>query len=178
MTSTISPVTIAEQLRGLIDVTADVIEANPDAAIVRPTASTALVRGTATQVTVVAGAHEFTIDEPAVLGGGDQGANPVEHLLASLGACQVITYQFWAARLDIAIDAIEVRLTGELDVRGFFGLDDSVRPGFRSIAAEIDITGPESQERYAELTEQVEAHCPVLDVLTASVPVTSTIRFA
>lgn len=178
MTSTISPVTIAEQLRGLVDITADVIASNPAAAVVRPTAATTLVRGTATEVSVVAGAHEFTIDEPEVLGGADRGANPVEHLLASLGACQVITFQFWAAKLGIDVEAIEVRLSGELDVRGFFGLDDSVRPGFRSITADVVVSGPETDERYAELARQVEAHCPVLDVLTASVPVTTTVQFA
>jgi uncharacterized OsmC-like protein len=44
-------------------------------------------------VRVHASSHIFTIDEPESLGGTDNGANPVEHLLASLGACQVITFQ-------------------------------------------------------------------------------------
>ena len=76
---------------------------------------------TGTQVHVTAGSHEFTIDEPAGLGGTDLGANPVEHLLAALGACQVITFQVWAGTLGLRLDSVDVQLSGHLDLRGFFG---------------------------------------------------------
>ena len=95
---------------------------------IRPEVRTSLARGTATQVDVRAGAHTFTIDEPASLGGTDLGANPVEHLLAALGACQVITFQVWAQKLGLQVDSIGVGLAGDLDLRGFFGLADGVRP--------------------------------------------------
>lgn len=124
-----------------------------------------------------AGQHAFTIDEPASLGGDDSGASPVEHLLAALGSCQVISYQVWAAKLAIAIDSIDIDVTGDLDVRGFFGLDQDVRPGFNSVHVQARITGPETRERYEELTQIVERHCPVLDVLTAGVPVTSRVTY-
>src|SRR5699024_4789419 len=131
----------------------------------------ALVPGTATQVRIEARDHAFQIDEPAGLGGDDTGANPVEHLLAALGSCQVITYQLWAGKLGIALDSVEVDLAGDVDLRGFFGLDESVRPGFQSITATVRIAGPESKERYDELIEAVATHCPVGDNLAAGVPV-------
>lgn len=173
MTATIIDRTATEQLGALVATTAAALAEHPTAGVIHPAARTELVAGTATEVTVRAGNHGFTIDEPPVLGGTDLGANPVEHLLASLGACQVITYQVWAARLGIAIDSVEVDLTGDLDVRGFFGVDPDVRPGFSSIRADVRISGPETAERYAELTQVVEEHCPVLDVLTNGVPVSS-----
>ena len=98
-------------------------------------------------------------------------------LLAALGACQVISYQVWAAKLGLVIDDIDVQISGDLDVRGFFGIDPSVRPGFNAIRVEARIAGPESRERYEELTEAVERYCPVLDVLTAGVPVTSQVSY-
>src|SRR5690348_11243521 len=49
-----------------------------------------------TEVDVVTGTHTFKVDEPEVLGGTDLAANPVQLVLASLGACQAITYQVWA----------------------------------------------------------------------------------
>ena len=142
--------------------------------IIRPEVRTTLVTGTPTEVTVQAGAHRFTIDEPAGLGGTDKGANPVEHLLAALGACQVITFQVWAGKLGIAVEEIDIVLTGELDLRGFFGIDPAVRPGFSSIDVAVQLSGPETEERYRELVEAVERHCPVLDGLGNQVPVRAT----
>lgn len=141
---------------------------------IQPEVRASLVRGTATEVSIRAGEHTFTVDEPAGLGGSDLGANPVEHLLAALGACQVITYQVWAEKLGLRLDGVDISLAGDLDLRGFFGLDD-VRPGFRGIEAQVQLTGPESDERYHELARVVEDHCPVLDNIAATVPVTATV---
>ena len=168
---------VAATLRGLLEATAEGLAANPAAALLRPATTSTLVTGTATEVAVKAGSHAFTIDEPPVLGGTDLGANPVEHLIASLGACQVITYQLWAAKLGIAVDTVTVDVTGELDVHGFFGLNPDVRPGFQSIDVNVRLTGPESVERYVELTAAVEEHCPVLDVLVNAVPVRSSFSY-
>lgn len=142
--------------------------------IIRPEVRTTLVTGTATEVSVQAGAHRFTIDEPAGLGGTDKGANPVEHLLGALGACQVITFQVWADKLGIAVEGIDIELTGELDLRGFFGIDPNVRPGFTSIDVAVQISGPDTEERYQELVDAVERHCPVLDSLGNHVAVRAT----
>lgn len=122
-------------------------------------------------------AHEFTIDEPPTFAGTNLGATPVEHLLASLGSCQVITYQVWAAKLGIKVDTIEVTLAGELDVHGFFGLNEDVRAGFQSIDLTVRLSRPETDERYAYLSKLVDEHCPVLDVLTIGVPVRSTFSY-
>lgn len=138
---------------------------------IRPQVRTSLVPGTATEVRVTAGAHAFTIDEPAALGGTDLGANPVEHLLAALGACQVITFQVWAQKLGLRIDELDIQLAGDVDLDGFFGLTEGVRPGFGSIDVDVQLCGPDSPDRYAELVEAVEKHCPVLDNLGNTVPV-------
>ena len=90
------------------------------------------------------GAHSFKVDEPPALGGADVAANPVQYALASLGSCQAITYRFWAEQLGIAFDSLTVRVEGDLDIRGFFGFDDSVRPGFSAVRVEVTVTGPES----------------------------------
>jgi uncharacterized OsmC-like protein len=128
-----------------------------------------------TEVDVRTGTHTFKVDEPPALGGADAAANPVQYALASLGSCQAITYRFWAEQLGIPFDSLTVRLEGDLDIRGFFGFDDTVRPGFTAIRVDVRVSGPESAERYAELAAAVDAHCPVLDLFTNSVPVTRTI---
>lgn len=167
----------AHLLAGVVAATAAATQQNRAVAIIGYEAVTTLVTGRTTEVNVRTGGHEFTIDEPPILAGTNLGASPVEHLLASLGSCQVITYQVWAAKLGIALETVEVAVTGELDVHGFFGFDPGVRPGFQSIGVTVRLTGPETSERYAELTKAVDEHCPVLDVLTVGVPVRSTFSY-
>src|SRR6202167_4758343 len=125
-----------------------------------------------TEVDIRTGEHTFKVDEPPALGGEDVAANPVQYALASLGSCQAITYRLWAAQLGIPFDKLTVRVEGDLDIRGFFGFDDTVRPGFTAVRVEVTVTGPESEERYAELAAAVDAHCPVLDLFKNPVPVT------
>jgi uncharacterized OsmC-like protein len=131
-----------------------------------------------TEVDIATGAHTFKVDEPPVLGGADAAANPVQYALASLGSCQAITYRIWAAQLGIELESVSVRVEGDLDLRGFFGLDDTVRPGFTAVRVEVTVTGPESNERYAELAAAVDEHCPVLDLFKNPVPVTRELAAA
>lgn len=135
-----------------------------------------LVRGTPTQVAITARQFDFTIDEPASLGGTDQGANPIEHLLAALASCTVISYQVWADKLGLKVDSIDVDLTGDIDLAGFFGTGEGVRPGYEGIELVVRISGPESEGDYRRLEEAVAAHCPVLDNLTHGVPVRTTVE--
>ncbi|MDA3146320.1 OsmC family protein [Leucobacter sp. UCMA 4100] len=115
--------------------------------------------------------HSLTVDEPPTLGGDDLAANPVEYALTALIACQVVTYRLWAEKLGISVEHLEVTAEGNLDTRGFFGVDDAVRPGFQGIDVTVKVTGPESAERYAELQAAVEAHCPVQDLFANPTPV-------
>jgi putative redox protein len=124
-----------------------------------------------TAVDLHARSHELKVDEPASLAGANGAANPVEYALAALASCQAITYRFWAAKLGIELDSVEVAAEGDLDLRGFFGLDAGVRPGFTGIRLDVTPTGPESAERYRELADAVDAHCPVLDLFAGPTPV-------
>ncbi|SHS75675.1 Uncharacterised protein [Mycobacteroides abscessus subsp. abscessus] len=60
-------------------------------------------------------------------------------------------------------------------MRGFFGLEDSVRPGFQQIRVTVTVAGPDTDARYRELQEAVDAHCPVLDLTTGTTPVHTTL---
>ncbi|MDQ4116345.1 MAG: OsmC family protein [Actinomycetota bacterium] len=120
------------------------------------------------------GEHRVLVDEPPALGGENAAPNPVELALVSLLSCQVVTYRFWAAKLGIPLDDVHVDVEGDLDVRGFFGLDDDVRPGFGDVRLVVDLRGPASDEDYRRLREAVDAHCPVLDLFRHPTPVSTT----
>ncbi|MCG2621159.1 OsmC family protein [Arthrobacter sp. I2-34] len=127
------------------------------------------VGAVATRLT--AGRHEFTVDEPAGLAGDDAAASPVEYALGALISCQVVVYRLYAHRLGIRVDEISIDAEGDLDVRGLFGAGDGVRPGFEAVRLKVEITGPETPERYEELRRTVDAHCPVLDLFANPTPV-------
>ncbi|PTR24797.1 putative OsmC-like protein [Rhodococcus sp. OK519] len=126
--------------------------------------------------TVSLGKYSVEVDEPPALGGDNSAPNPVEYYLASLLSCHVVTYRFWAERLGIRVDDIKARAEGDLDVRGFFGFEDAVRPGFGEVRVVVTIDGPESRERYLELHAAAEAHCPVLDLTRNPTPVVSVLE--
>ncbi len=115
--------------------------------------------------------HRLTVDEPESLGGTDAGPNPVELILASLGSCQEITYKAFAATLGIPIESVSVKLEGDIDLRGFFAVDEGVRPGYQSIKGTVRIVSSASPEALEQLRGIVNTHCPVLDIIKEPVPV-------
>ncbi|GAA5163599.1 MULTISPECIES: OsmC family protein [Amycolatopsis] len=162
-------------LTDVIEGTRQATEADPANAAVSFSVANALVPGTATQVEVRVRDHGFTVDEPQPLGGTDVAANPVEYALAALGSCQVITYQFWAAKLGVPLEGVKVTVDGDLDLHGFFGFNGT-RPGFTDVRVSVELTGPADRERYEDLKRQVDEHCPVLDLFRNPTPVTTTLK--
>jgi uncharacterized OsmC-like protein len=73
------------------------------------------------------------------------------------------------------IDALRVEVQGDIDLRGFIGLADALRPGFGRVRIRVTISGPEPLERYEALRRTVDEHCPVLDLFANRVPVETTI---
>lgn len=68
-----------------------------------------------------------------------------------------------------------MNVDGHIDVQGILGLRQGTRPGFADVAVQVLITGPEPAERYEQLRQAVNSHCPVQDIFTHPVPVTTTI---
>lgn len=127
---------------------------------------------------VKAGRHVLLIDEPPMLAGENVGPSPVETLLAALIGCQIATYRAYAAAMEIQLDSISITAEGDFDVRGSLAIDDTVRPGFSAIRLKIKLEGPESEAKYQTLQEVVDAHCPVHDMVSNGVPITSEIHKA
>jgi putative redox protein len=62
------------------------------------------------QRTVHVGRHTLVADEPVSLGGNDAGPQPMDFLLASLGACTSITLRMYAERKQLPLTGIRVAL--------------------------------------------------------------------
>ena len=108
-------------------------------------------------------AFTMDADEPAILAGNDEGANPVEHLLHALASCLTTSMVAHAAVRGIEIEALESELEGDIDLRGFLGLDNRCPKGFTEIRATFRATGnPDDVEKLRELAN----FSPVFNTLT------------
>jgi len=145
------------------------IQQNASRALVRFAVATRWAGQTASRTTVkgytLAGepiAREFEIaaDEPNELLGGNAAPNPQELLMAAVNACMTVGYVAGAALRGITLESLEIETTGELDLRGFLGLDDAVPPGYESINYTVHIAGDGSPEQFEEIHRTVMQTSP------------------
>lgn len=150
------------------------IQGNPGAAKVVFRADTRLEE----DVRCSARVREFApiiVDEPPELGGRDAGANPVELLLVALGACQEIMYSAYASVMGIPLASVQVNLRGYLDLRGLFGMDSTVPPGYQKVVFDTVLESPADTAALQKLVQTVESHCPVLDTLVRAIEVSGNV---
>lgn len=97
---------------------------------------------------------ELHADEPPILAGTDEGANPVEHLLNALASCVTTSMVAHAAVKGIAIEELESELEGDIDLRGFLGLDAKVPKGYTSIRMTFKVkTDKDNMQKLKKLGE-------------------------
>jgi len=163
--------------------TIDAVKANPTVAKFRLQVGNQWVDGPHSRSTVneFYGAGQnfqrpksFTLDadEPAILYGNDTGPNAGEYLLAALAACVTSAIVYHAAARGVTIEEIESKVEGDIDLRGFLGIDKNVRNGFQDIRMSFEIRADVSDEQFEEISQLGRTFSPVLDSLTKGVPVT------
>ena len=111
------------------------------------------------------------IDEPLELGGGNAYANPQEYLLAGLNACMMVGYSALCALQGITLQKLEITTEGDIDLRGFFGLDPSIAPGYRELRTRVVIKGDGSEDQLRKIHELVLATSPNFYNVTRAVAV-------
>ncbi|MCC6862529.1 MAG: OsmC family protein [Bryobacterales bacterium] len=111
-------------------------------------------------------------DEPPILLGQDRGANPVEYLLHALAACVTTSMVYHAAAKGIEIEEVESAIDGDIDLRGFLGLDPAIRKGYQGIRMNFRIKANVGDEQLEELARLGPSYSPVFDSVTKGVPVT------
>jgi uncharacterized OsmC-like protein len=114
-------------------------------------------------------------DEPNVLLGGNHAANPVEQVLHGLAGCLTTSMVYHSAARGYRIDKVESRLEGDLNLKGFLGLDGNVRNGFENIKVSFSIEGDLTREQKEEILKLGMKFSPVFDIVTNTVPVKVTL---
>ena len=100
------------------------------------------------------------IDEPLELGGSNRFANPQEYLIAALNACMTVGYVAQCAVHGITLESLVIETEGEIDLRGFLGIDPTVANGYESLRYKVRIKGNGTKEQFAEIHEAVMATSP------------------
>ena len=111
------------------------------------------------------------IDEPLELGGGNAYANPQEYLLAAFNACMMVGYTALCALQGITLRKLEITTEGDIDLRGFFGLDPAVAAGYRELQSRVVVKGDGTEEQFRKIHEMVLATSPNFYNITRAVPV-------
>jgi uncharacterized OsmC-like protein len=101
--------------------------------------------------------REFTIvaDEPPELLGQNSAPNPQELLMAAFNACIMVGYVANAAVMGVTLQNVEIETDGELNLRGFLGIDPDVKPGYDSIRCRVRLAGNGTPEQYEAIHENV-----------------------
>ncbi len=164
--------------------TVKAIEADPELGASRFRASNKWLSGNHNRTTVTGFygakqeiAHkqkfEMDADEPPILAGEDQAANPVEHLLHALASCVTTSLVAHAAVRGIHLEEVESELEGDIDLRGFLGLAEDVPRGYTDIRVKFKVKAdPKDLKKLDELAR----YSPVFNTLMQSVPVSITVE--
>jgi uncharacterized OsmC-like protein len=149
--------------------TMEAVSGDPRKGIARFNVTTAWKHGTRSETRVESWAlggqglpKNFTIaiDEPPELLGGNTAPNPQEVLMASANACMLATYVAACSMQGIQLHRLEIEMRGELDLRGFLGLDKKVKPGYDEIEFDVRIKGDGTPEQFKAVHEWVQKTSP------------------
>ena len=107
--------------------------------------------------------HDF----PDQLSGEGRGPTVCESCMGSLGACLTQTIVAHATSRGIQIDSIDIDVEGDVDLRGFTGISNDVRPGAQQFRVNMNIkSNNASKEQINELYEIGKRFSPAFDTLT------------
>ena len=107
--------------------------------------------------------HDF----PTQFSGGNNGPTVCESCMASLGSCMIQTIVLHASTMGIQIDGVDINLEGDIDLRGFSGISEKVRPGAQQIRAKVNIHSKQATPyQIKQLYEIGKKLSPAVDTLT------------
>jgi uncharacterized OsmC-like protein len=109
--------------------------------------------------------HQLGGDEPLELLGTNQHVGPSGHLLHAASHCLTVTTAYHGAARGVQLDGLRVEARGTLDLQGFLGLSDRVRPGFKHIHLDVHIDSPNSSEEVEALLRYTSGRSPICTTL-------------
>jgi uncharacterized OsmC-like protein len=102
-------------------------------------------------------------------GGAGRLPHPGELMRASVGTSLALGCRVWAARLGVAIAAVEVDVLCEHDSRGELGLDDDVAVGWQRILFDVRVISDAADDDVRRVVELADRRSPMLANLSPAI---------
>jgi len=118
----------------------------------------------------------FDADHPEVFASEDNGATPVEIVLAALGSCLTGGIAAVAQNRGIQLHSVSATIEGGMNLLGILGADPDVRNGFDGIRVTYDIKADATPEEIRALVAQSQKRSAVFDCITNPTNVTVEVR--
>lgn len=114
----------------------------------------------------------FDADHPEVFASEDNGATPVELVLAGLASCLTAGVASVAQMRDIQLRSVKATVEAGMDILGILGADADVRNGFDGIKVTYHIEADATPEEIRAVVAQSQKRSAVYDVVTNPTHVT------
>jgi uncharacterized OsmC-like protein len=111
-------------------------------------------------------AYSFDADHPEVFASEDNGATPVEIVLAGLASCLTAGIAAVAQNREIQLHSVTATLEAGMDIQGILGIDSEVRNGFDGIKVTYNIDADATPEEIRAVVAQSQKRSAVFDVIT------------
>jgi len=108
----------------------------------------------------------FDTDHPEVFASADNGATPIELVLAGLAGCLTAGVASVAQMREIQLKSVKATVQGGMDLRGILGADNDVRNGFDGIQVTYTIEADASDDDIRAVVAQSQKRSAVYDIIT------------
>lgn len=115
----------------------------------------------------------FHVGEPEQLLGDNVYPTPQDYLLGGMAGCMMVGFVAGATAAGIRLDAVTLTLRGDLDLRGFLGVDPDAPVGFAEIQFHFEVVGSGTQAEYDRLIADVRKNSPNYRTISDAVTVTA-----
>jgi TusA-related sulfurtransferase len=116
--------------------------------------------------------HAFDVGQPASFETRDPAPSAVEYLLAALGGCLAVGFQWRASRRGIAVHNLEVSLKAQADnILVFLGIEAQGHPGLQAVEGNLYVEADAEEDVLQALWEETLLRSPLTQSLIRPVPV-------
>src|SRR5262245_57455342 len=120
--------------------------------------------------------YSFDADHPEIFASEDNGATPVELVLAGLASCLTAGIASVAQLREIQLRSVSATLEAGMDIQGILGIDSDVRNGFDGVKVTYQIDADASPEDIKALVAQSQKRSAVYDIITNPTNVTVEVK--
>lgn len=140
----------------------DELNADPETSLVELSARSHIAGNTGIRP-ILMGDYIINSDSGPGLAGHALGPSSPELALGALASCLVHSYLLQAAIRDIAIDHVEIEVTGAIDMAPVVGIGDDVEISLQNLKYKPIVQSPAPQAEIDKLHAEVERTCAVLN---------------